>query len=104
MSGFIALSAASTFALALMLAPGSALAQSSGAYPAPSHHRPAAPRHVRRPPAEARLARPTFGPPSFVPAPFGGPVPREDRNIPAISRDPNDCVKTMCTCIGGGGC
>ena len=84
-------------ALAAALAPAAALAQTPYGYygysgpPAPHGrvHRS----HMRRIPREARIARPTFG-----------QVPPEDQNIPAISRDPNDCVKTMCTCLAGGGC
>ena len=103
MSGPIDLSAVLTFTLAFALGPGWALAQSS-VYPAPFHHRTSTRRHILRPPAEARLARPAYGLATFGSTPFEGPGPREDQNIPAISRNPDDCAKTMCTCIGGGGC
>ena len=79
------------FALAIALAPAAALAQSSGGYLTPSAPRAAVHHHVRKAPAEARLARPTFGQP-------------QRENLPAISRNPDDCVKTMCTCLAGGGC
>jgi len=49
--------------------------------------------HAGRPSGEVRLARPNLGQP-----------PQTRNSAPAISRDPNDCVKTMCTCLGGGGC
>ncbi len=47
----------------------------------------------RTPHGEARVARPAFG-----------QIPREDENLPGISRNSEDCVKTMCTCLAGGGC
>jgi hypothetical protein len=84
---FTAKSLALSFTFVIALTPMSAFAESSRpvAHPRTTH------RHVRSAPGEARLARPTFGQ-----APQQSP--------PAISRDPNDCVKTMCTCLGGGGC
>jgi hypothetical protein len=29
---------------------------------------------------------------------------RAQESLPAISRNPEDCIKTMCTCLAGGGC
>jgi hypothetical protein len=36
--------------------------------------------------------------------PWFGQIPPEDQNLPAISRNAEDCGKTMCTCLRGGGC
>jgi len=84
-------------ALAAAFAPAAALAQTRyghyGYSGAPAAHGRVHHAHMRRTPREAQIARPTFG-----------QVPPEDQNIPAISRDPNDCVKTMCSCLAGGGC
>ncbi len=83
-------------ALAVGFAPAAGLAHTPyllrlfGSAPGPRKSSPFA--HAAHP-REARIARPTFG-----------QVPPEDQNIPAISRDPNDCIKTMCTCLAGGGC
>jgi hypothetical protein len=87
----IAAPAALIFALTVALSPAQSLAQPSGAYGAPSAAARSVHRRVRRAPGEARLARP------FISQP-----PR--RNLPAISRNPEDCNKTMCTCLAGGGC
>jgi hypothetical protein len=88
---FIAKSIALTFTLVVAWAPMAALAQTGGAYVASGVHKRYVHQHAHKAPGEARLARPAFGQP-----------PQE--SPPAISRDPNDCVKTMCTCLGGGGC
>jgi hypothetical protein len=79
------------FTLAIALAPSGALAEASG-YGAPGappwglhHHR------AHKTTGEARLARPAPAQPSGA-------------NLPAISRNPEDCTKTMCTCLQGGGC
>jgi len=84
-------------ALTAAFAPVAALAQTPYSYygysGGPAAHGRARHAHIRRIPREARIARPTLG-----------QVPPEDQNIPPIFRDPNDCVKTMCTCLAGGGC
>ncbi len=36
--------------------------------------------------------------------PIVAQAPRPRPPLPAISRNPEDCVKTMCTCLAGGGC
>jgi hypothetical protein len=87
----IAAQVALTFLLAVALSPTPALAQASGANGAPPAPARAIHRHVRRAPGEARLARPSIGQPPL-------------QNLPAISRNPEDCTKTMCTCLQGGGC
>ena len=76
-----------TFAVAMAFAPSAAPAQYYGPAGAPG----ATDRPMRTPQRSARVARPWIG-----------QAPRED--IPPISRNPNDCVKTMCTCLSGGGC
>jgi hypothetical protein len=85
------------FALAIAFAPAGALAEGVGGYVAPAAPKRAAHHRVHRPPAEARLGRPAFIPPP-------SPPPSANANLPTISRDPNDCVKTTCTCLAGGGC
>jgi len=85
----VARSFAFIFALAIAIAPNVAPAQSVAAYPSPGarmvHH------HARKAAGEAGLARPIIVQP-----------PRRD--LPAISRNPEDCTRTMCTCLKGGGC
>lgn len=88
---FTAKSLALSFTLFIVLAPTAAFTQNGLPHGATSAHKRLIHHHARSEPGEARLARPAFGQ-----APQ--PIP------PAISRDPNDCVKTMCTCLGGGGC
>jgi len=78
---------AMTFGLAVALVPSAAIAQ----YYGPAGPPGAAP--FLMPQRSARAERPSVG-----------RIPREDENIPPISRDPNDCVKTICTCLRGGGC
>jgi hypothetical protein len=36
--------------------------------------------------------------------PIVGQAPRPRAPLPAISRNAEDCVETMCTCLAGGGC
>jgi hypothetical protein len=88
---FTTKSLALSLTLFIALAPAAAFAQNEIPYAPTSAHKRLVHRHVRTAPGQARLARPTVGQ-----APQQSP--------PAISRDPNDCVKTMCTCLGGGGC
>jgi hypothetical protein len=76
------------FALPIVLTPMATLAQSS---PYPTAHVRTIHQHVRRTRNDARLARPAINQPTQA-------------SPPAISRDPNDCVKTACTCLGGGDC
>ena len=79
---------AATFALLFAFAPAAAFAQTSAA---PRGAGSAYGSHMRT--RDARRARPWYR-----------QVPPADQNLPAISRDPDDCVKTMCTCLAGGGC
>ena len=79
---------ATSFALLMAFAPAAAFAQTSAAPWGPGS---AYGSQLRT--REAQRARPWYR-----------QVPPEDRNLPAISRNPNDCVKTMCTCLAGGGC
>ena len=79
-----------TFALAMAFAPAAALAQYGYGYGYMGPPRAYPPTRMARGPAPAR--------------PWFGQAPPEDQNLPPISRNPNDCVKTMCTCLAGGGC
>ena len=88
---FTSQSLALSFTLFIALAPTASLAQSGVPYAPADAHKRHVHHYARTAPGEARLVRPTFGQ-----APQQSP--------PAISRDPNDCVKTTCTCLGGGGC
>ncbi|HKN27706.1 MAG TPA: hypothetical protein VJY34_07420 [Roseiarcus sp.] len=82
------------FALAMAFAPAAALAQYGGyGYMGPPGASGAAN-------APARMAHR----PRRTPRPWVNQIPPEDQNLPAISRNPDDCVKTMCTCLAGGGC
>lgn len=69
--------------------PAQAPAQAAGygAAPAPAraHHR------AHKAPHEARVARPAI-------------APTQQESLPAISRNPEDCTRTLCTCLQGGGC
>jgi hypothetical protein len=87
----IAAQIALTFLLTVALSPSPALARVGGLYGAPPSAARAIHHHVRGAPGEARLARPSVSQP-----------PRQ--NIPAISRNPEDCTRTMCACLQGGGC
>jgi hypothetical protein len=82
---FIAGSVALTFALGMVCAQSVAAYPSFGASGRAVHH------HAPRAASETRLSRPIFAQP-----------PRQ--NLPAISRNPEDCIRTMCTCLRGGGC
>jgi hypothetical protein len=109
-----------TFALAMALTPAAALAQNYGYPETPAHgtrvHHHTHMRPVHRRPVTGPVAGyPETGPVAGYPAPwpsFGypmtGPVvgqmPHGNADLPAISRDPEDCNKTMCTCLAGGGC
>ena len=83
-------SLALTVAFGIAFSPAAVSAQSPGAMP--GAHARTVHHHARRAPNEARLARPPSSQPQVQQSP------------PAISRDPSDCVKTTCTCLGGGGC
>jgi hypothetical protein len=78
-----------TFAVAMTLAPVAAHATYSSAAgtPAPGQSGYFQPHHYRH-----------RSPPIL------GQEPRPRAHLPAISRNPEDCVKTMCTCLAGGGC
>jgi hypothetical protein len=75
-----------TLALAVAFSPA---AQSAGVAPPGSHAR-AVHHGVRKPPREASAAL--------------ADQRRAQESLPAISRNPEDCIKTMCTCLAGGGC
>jgi hypothetical protein len=84
----IAASVSWSFTLAIAFAPAVAASESDGAYPARGTPAQAVHHRVRKKRAWSGLRRP----------------PQKHENLPAISRDPNNCVKTMCTCLRGGGC
>ncbi len=77
------------FAVAVTLAPAAALAAYSvaGASAGRGVHTPV------KPPFGHRRMRPVVG-----------QELRPRSSLPAISRNPEDCARTMCTCLAGGGC
>jgi hypothetical protein len=78
------------FAVAVALAPAAATA----AYSVPGASAPGRGVHTPvKPPYGHRRTRPIVG-----------QEQRPRASLPAISRNPEDCTRTMCTCLAGGGC